>query len=179
MISSEFSRRILICFSVTLLAGPISVEAEHPAPLTLADLKRMSSCELEQVFAHGKAIVPVGKLHGHILCRVEGKLARVRARLGGAVWKGKEFCEDGSFTNRWLMGIRAIPSCAVVASSWYDERPCVVLDYEPGTPIFGNARDEIREVACGLFLARFYRRCPCPLLEGYFALEAGDCCHKH
>src|SRR4051812_7846778 len=177
MMPGYSSRWLLFFVTAGLLAATLPVEADNPAPpspLTLADLKRMSSCELEQVFARGTAVVPCGKLRGYVLCRVEGKLPRVRSRLGGAFWKGKDFCPDGGFTNQWVMGIRAISSSAIIGSSLYDDRPCVVLEHEPGTPIFGNTRDEIREVGCGLYLDRFYKRCPCMVHQGYFALEKED-----
>ena len=62
--------------------------------------------------------------------------------------------------------------------SWHDGNPCLVLDYPSDTPIFGNTRDEIREVAPGLFLARLYETCPRPHFRGYFAIEVQSCCHK-
>jgi hypothetical protein len=50
------------------------------------------------------------------------------------------------------------------------------MEYAPGTPILGNVRDEIREIAPGLYLGRLYERCP-PRFLGYFALEAVSCRH--
>jgi hypothetical protein len=175
MLSASLSPRILGCFSIVLLAATIPAAADNPAPLTLADLKCMSPCELEQVFSRGTAVVPVGKVRGYVLCRVEGKLPRLRTRMGGTFWKGKDFCEDGYFTNLWLGGIRAVDSVAFVAPSWFDDRPCVILEHEPKQVPFGNTRDEFRQVGCGLYLGRFYQRRPCPLHQGYFALEMVAC----
>ena len=36
---------------------------------------------------------------------------------------------------------------------------------------------DLRELAPGVFLGRFSKRCPCQELEGYFVLEFGcECC---
>jgi hypothetical protein len=144
------------------------------AALTLGDLKRMDFCELDQLFTHGTGTAfPVGSAHGTILLRTDGK--RARAKLAGTVWKGKYFYSDGCITNQWL-GFRAISTHIASGSSWYDDKPCVVIEYPPGTAVFGNARDELREIAPGLFLGRFYERCPCQKLQGYFVLELQHCC---
>ncbi len=173
-------RRLLFCAAVALLFGTAPAPADDAvshAPLTLCELKRLSPCELDQQFGRGTAAaLPIGAVRGHILCRVEGKLPGVRTRLGGAVWKGKYFYPDGCFINQWV-GFRAISSCAVIAPSLYDGRPCIVLEYAPGTPIFGNTRDELREIAPGQYLGRFYERCPCQKLQGYFVLES-ECCAR-
>jgi hypothetical protein len=82
---------------------------------------------------------------------------------------------DGSFVNRWAGGVRAIRSHYTIGPSWADGRPAVVMEYPPGTPVFGNTRDELRAVAPGLYLGPIYDRCPCPLLRGYVVLEAEPC----
>lgn len=162
-----------LSLAALLLAALPTLAAE---PLSVCDLKKMSRCELDRIFAGGKAeALPVGAVRGTILCRVAGKLPRVRVKVGGAVWKGKYFYPDGCFTNQWV-GFRAISSSAVIGPSLYDGKPCIILEYKPGTPVFGNTRDEIREIGPGLYLGRFYDRCPCQELQGYFVLEA--CCCK-
>jgi hypothetical protein len=155
-----------------LLALVVAPRAMADGPcLTPRDLARLDRDQLDAVFAAGATPEPpVGFGRGRILLRVDGKMPRVRARLQGLAWKGKVFHADGTFVNQWA-GFRAIASRVEVGPSWYDGRPCVVLAYPPGTPVFGNARDELREVAPGLWLGRFYAVCPCGHLEGYFALE--------
>ncbi len=107
---------------------------------------------------------------GTVLLLVNTKHARLKAHMNNAVWKGKRFEEDGNFINQWLC-FTALRFTLSEGPSWYDGRPCIVLDYAPGTPVFGNARDEIREVAPGLWLGMFYDKEPCPKLRGFFALE--------
>ena len=87
------------------------------------------------------------------MLRLDGKLPRLRARLQGLAWKGKVFHPDGTFINQWA-GFRAISSHVAEGPSWFDGRPCIVLEYPPGTAVFGNARDEIRQVGPNLWLGR-------------------------
>jgi hypothetical protein len=141
-------------------------------PISASQLGKMCPAELDQVFAAGRVeLPPVGPACGRVLLVSSARLPRLRAQLMSSVWKGKLFFPDGSFTNLWVGGVQAVPSCVTIAPSWFDARPCIVLEYPPGSPVFANTRDEIREIAPGLFLGQFYQRCPCPKLQGYFVLE--------
>jgi hypothetical protein len=152
------------------------VRGEPPACLTLHHLKHMSETELAELFAHAEAgSPPVGIGRGRVVHLVDARLPRMRTGMMNVVWRGKVLRDDGSFVNRWAGGIRAIHSHATIAPSWADGRPAIVMEYPPGTPIFANNRDELREVAPGLYLGAFYDRCPCPRLRGYFALQFESC----
>jgi hypothetical protein len=159
------------CLSLALvLTLSLSVRADGPC-LTLQDLARLNRDQLDAVFATGTVgASPVGFARGHILLRVDGRMPAARARLQELVWKGKVFYPDGTFVNQWV-GFRALASSVEIGPSWYDGRPCLILEYPAHTPIFGNARDELREVSPGLWLGRFCAICPSGKLEGYFALE--------
>lgn len=160
-----------------LLPNHAAADACAAAPLTVKQVLRMSPCELDQLFASGVLCEhPVGPWHGKIILRVDKRHPYRTARVQGLVWKGKEFYPDGAFTNRWL-GFRAISSHVHVGPSWFDGKPCLILDYPPGTPVFGNARDELRLIAPAMILGRFYERCPCPKHQGYFVLQpkCGGC----
>jgi hypothetical protein len=159
---------LLVILALTVPAG-----ADGPC-LRPHDLERLDRLQLDAIFATGTASEPpVGFARGHILLRVDGKM--LRARLQGLAWKGKVFHPDGTFINQWA-GFRAIAARVEVGPSWYDGRPCLVLQYPPGTPIFGNTRDELRELCPGLWLGRYYAICPCGKLEGYFTLQSA--CEK-
>jgi hypothetical protein len=161
--------------AVLALTCPPALLADEPC-LTPRDLQQLDCHQLDAIFSKGTAChSPIGLGRGRILLRVDGKMPRLRAKLQGLVWKGKFFSPDGTFTNQWA-GFRAIASHVAIGPSWYDGRPCVVLDYPPDAPIFGNARDELREIAPGVWLCRFYSVCPCGKLDGYFVLEF--CCDK-
>jgi hypothetical protein len=172
-------RHILSTLSIVLLSSSAFAQV-YPSPITVKELKRMDACQLEQLFARGQATaLPVGETKGHVLLRTDAKLPRVRAKMSSAVWKGKTFDDDGEITNRWLGGFKAVSTQAVIGPSAYDGQPCIILEYAPGTAVFGNTRDEIREIAPGIFLGRFYERCPCVKLQGYFVLEVKPCgCKK-
>ena len=131
----------------------------------------MGPQELEGLFRHGTANgIPIGYGRGRPLFVVDAGNPQRRAKLTGVVWKGKHFFPDGHMVNQWAVG-RAVKAPVRIDPSWLDGQPCVHVDYPPGAPIFGNTRDELRELAPGLFLGRYYERCPCPRLKGYFALE--------
>ncbi|MGL4553217.1 MAG: hypothetical protein ACRC33_18790 [Gemmataceae bacterium] len=135
------------------------------------DPEGMSLGQLDALFAAGSGnALPVGAFRGKVIY-LDAKLPKVRMASMNAAWKGKEFGGDGSFINLWA-AFKAVEARAVTEASWYDGRPAAVVDYAPGTPVFGNNRDEIREVAPGVWLGRFYERCPCGAFKGYFVLRA-------
>src|SRR5436309_2133589 len=119
------------------------------APPTLAGppasaLARATPCCWEALFRQGTVgCGPLGPTRGTVLY-ADGAHPRLRARLQGAVWKGKTFHADGTLTNRWLGGVRAVSAAAGVGPSWLDGRPCLVVQYAPDAPVFGGVRDELR-----------------------------------
>ena len=57
--------------------------------------------------------------------------------------------------------------------SWLDGAPSMILDYRGTSRIYGNYRDEIREVAPGLYLGLMYDRTTAPAsLKRYFAFDS-------
>lgn len=169
----HFFRCLLVSGLLTIFPGtfPGSASTSEPGYLTLAHLKHLSECELNRLFEQGSAgEIPVGYGKGRVLLMTEHRMPRLRARLAGAAWKGKEFAEDGTFINQWP-GFQALRSHAEHGISWYDGKPCIAIEYPPDTPLFGNSRDELRGIGPGLYLARLYERCPCPRFRGYFALQ--------
>jgi hypothetical protein len=170
------SHRRLLCCLATIALGVTAPAATAGDPAAVSELRRQTPEELDAQFAQGQAAeLPVGAFRGTVQLRVDARHPRLRARLAGLAWKGKVFEPGGHFTNQWA-GFRAVASQADVGPSWCDGRPCVVLEYPPGSPVFANARDELREIAPGVYLCRFYERCPCPKLQGYFVLVAADAC---
>lgn len=153
------------------------IRADEPVrALTLADLKRMRACELDRVFEQAPpGEIPIGYARGHVLLMMDAMFPKLRAHFAGAAWKGKHFDDRGEFINQWP-GFKALCGRSELGTSWHDGKPCLVLDYPPNTPLFGNTRDEIREVAPGLYLARLYQVCPCPHLRGYFAIQVCSPC---
>ena len=144
--------------------------------VTLESLRSMDRCALDDLFRSGRAVAPpVGYSRGHILCFSECfyRCPRLSAALSGATWKGKHFACDGTIVNQFT-GVKAISSCIVTQKSWFDGEDCIAIDYPPGTPIFADWRDEIREVGCGLYLVRLYSVCSHEF-RGYLALVPQGC----
>ena len=140
-----------------------------------AQLAGLSPDQLEAMFREGKAdAIPVGACKGKILNDLKAKMPRLKIASRQAVWKGKVFYPDGTAINQWA-GFKAIKGHLALSPSWLDGKPCLVLEYEQGTPVFGNTRDELREVAPGVWLGRYYAKCPCGELEGYFVLTFCGC----
>jgi hypothetical protein len=160
---------VLFCASVVGLCEPCG-------GLTLDQLQRMNACQLAELFTRSCVGRPlVGRANGRLLYLTDPKLPRVKVRLANSVWRGKAATEDGYFTNRWIGGVKAIASHYVIGPSWVDGQPAVIMEYAPGTALFANMHDELREVAPGLYMGPVYERFPCPKFRGYVALELEPC----
>ena len=103
-------------FSLGLLAGLILLSALNPslervrgadpgaAPTlyTVCDLKRMTPCELELLFASaGPGQMPSGWTPGELLVLTDFPMPRVSEALARRYWRGKEIEPDGSFINQF------------------------------------------------------------------------------
>ena len=123
------------------------------------DLRSASPAQLEALFRAGNAYpVPPGRYAGQVLRVDDAKLPKVRARLQNTIWKGKHFTGNDQFVNRFPIGIEAIPAAGRMEASWTDGCPAYVIDYPPGSPLFGPNRDELREIAPGVWLGRVWNR---------------------
>lgn len=168
--SATFVAIVILLTTVPAFAG------EPGCLVTMHQLKRMSLCELDRLFEQSSpGATPHGYGRGQVLLMTDYHFPKLRARMTSCVWKGKHFEDCGEFINQWP-GFKALRGHGELGVSWHDDKPCLVLAYPPGTPIFGNTRDELREVAPGLYLARLYETCPCPRFRGYFAVETCQTC---
>jgi hypothetical protein len=177
------SRQVLLGLTLALFPGqaatqePVFDDLAHPAgspcaPTTLRQLQRLRDHELERLFAQAEApLPPVGYVRGQVLTLEGFRFPRVGVKLTGLVWKGKHFDEEGRFINQWNC-FKALHSRAAYGPSWFDGGPCLVLEYPPGTPLFANMRDEVRQVGPCLYLIRAYSRSPQPQFRGFVGLQA-------
>lgn len=132
----------------TVVAVAFALAVVPPA-LTAA-----TACCLEDLFRQSSlGCAPLGPTRGTVLF-ADGKHPRGKARLQGFVWKGKTFHCDGTFTNRWLGGVRAVSEHVRVEPSWLDGEPCLVMQYAPDARVFADVRDEVRQLAPDLWLGR-------------------------
>jgi hypothetical protein len=141
--------------------------------LSLDRLVRMGPAELEQLYAGGTlGPIPPGKVRGQALLDPGTRLAVPKSRASRLVWQGKIFRSDGQSAINRFFGIRMIKADVYVAESWRDGRPALILDYSRTSMLYAPYRDEIRQVAPGLYLGlMFDRRKSPPSLKMYFALE--------
>ena len=148
------------------------------ASLTMKQLIRMSPCELEQLYAQGiMAPIPAGKIRGQALLNPGTKLAVPTSRGSRLVWQGKIFNADGQTAVNRFFGVRLIKANVYQAESWRDGRPALILDYSQTSLLYAPYRDEIRQIAPGLFLGLMFDRSTCPAkLKMYFALECTPQC---
>ena len=135
--------------------------------LTARDLPLMRGKQLDALFANAPAgEIPVGKGSGQALMATGTFAARPLMTITRLLaWQGKVF--DGpSHTLRNLIspfGFKAITADVYVDASRLDGKPCIVLDYSKTSRVAGFVRDEIRQVAPGLYVGLVYagkRRLP-------------------
>ena len=143
-----------------------------PQPQTMDQLVRMSPAELHALFAASPAApVPSGFLPGRAIKDPGSRRTVANARRTRLVWQGKIFRDDGTMINRFFGAGRAIPADVSVGESQIDGRPALVLDYSRSR-LWPTVRDEIREVAPGLYLGIMYRDGAPTNPPMFFALDA-------
>ena len=129
--------------------------------LTQNDLLDLSSDELDDLFRRSPAgEIPNGDADGKVLVgsendKVSDNVAWIAKTLA---WKGKVFDrEKGDLKNKILpFGIKAVRAKVYKQASWDDGKETVVLDYSKTSFVARKVRDEIREVAPGLYLGLVY-----------------------
>jgi hypothetical protein len=157
-----------------LLAGALETKGQSVEPgVTLDQLLGMTPAQIEGIYRQGAAVaIPPGRVRGTALLAPGTRRARIVSRGARLLWQGKVF-EEGEQTavNRFF-GMRVIRGQLYEGPSWLDGGPSLVLDYSQTSRIYADNRDEIRQVAPGLFLGLMYNRTTSPPeLSMYFALE--------
>lgn len=126
------------------------------ASLVIASSVAAPTADWETAFRQAPlGLAPVGHTRGTVL-DADGRFPRMKARLQGSIWKGKTFHGDGTFTNRWVGGIRAGTASTYEEPSWLDGQPSLVVQYPPTALVFRNTRDKLRQVAPNVWLGRTF-----------------------
>lgn len=105
--------------------------------------------------ASGPGRIPNGLADGTALIAPGSSFNFVIARAVKLfVWQGKAFdAKRGVLTNRISpIGLHAVVAEVYEGTSWFDRKPCIVLDYSRTSRIAHWVRDEIREVQPGVYL---------------------------
>jgi hypothetical protein len=128
--------------------------------LTEQRLLDMNRAQLDALFADCPAgAIPNGRAQGTAIM-VPGTV--LNAAMAQAVrlfaWKGKTIdAQRGSLRNRISpFGVHAIAARVYEGPSWFDGKPCIVLDYSKTSLVARFIRDEIRLVAPGFYLGKVY-----------------------
>jgi hypothetical protein len=150
---------------------------EATGATTARELLAMPAGELDALFRSSPAgRCPAGLGAGTAIMAPATLFARPLAALTRVLaWQGKEFAVDGRSLRNLLspVGWRAVDAEVYRGRSRVDSQPCIVLDYSETSRTAKWVRDEIREVAPGLYLGVVFvrsRRVPVR-----FALEFADC----
>lgn len=125
-------------------------------PLDAAQLLKMSQAQLDGLFRASPAgDIPRGEAVGTAIIDPGTALSEIAAKfVHFFAWKGKVFdAETGQLRNEILpIGMKTIVAKVYKDKSWFDEKECIALDYSQTSLIAHWIRDEIREVAPGLYL---------------------------
>jgi hypothetical protein len=123
------------------------------SPATLITAKRS---ELATLFGSGRVgSIPDGHGRGTVLIGTGGIISRLTAAASYALaWRGKMVNARAERLKNILtpLNIQAIEAVVYKQDSWYDGDPCIVLDYSKTSLVARQIRDEIREIAPGVFL---------------------------
>ena len=119
-------------------------------------LLEMSEQELDDLFTRSPAgPIPRGECDGTVIAAPGTEFAEIAAKVAHFLaWKGKVFDpERGELQNR-ITPVRPARGRrqGVPGDSWFDHKQCIVLDYSETSLVAHWIRDEIREVADGLYL---------------------------
>jgi hypothetical protein len=155
--------------------APGETQAAAAAPLCLEQLACLSWCDLEQLYRQATpGTIPAGYLRGQAIYCPSAPFSPARSKVSQSLWHGKHFCPaDGTLINQWCLGAQAVRARVGYGESWLDGKPSIIMDYRGMSHVWGDVRDEIREVGPGLYLGLMYRcKAGQPRMKLFFALQA-------
>jgi hypothetical protein len=137
-----------------------NIDKEVTMAYDVEQVIKMSEDELDQLFsvsesgeipdgeAKGTAIIAPGTAYNHAVAQIINYFA----------WQGKIFdAKSGTLKNEITpFGLRAILAKVYKGDSWFDHKPCIVLDYSETSMVAHRIRDEIRKVADKQYLGKVY-----------------------
>jgi hypothetical protein len=153
---------ILFCSTLALSsANDMRAPIPHCCTSDTHSLETLSACswpELDDLYRHSPpGRPPTGIMRGQAIYDQTQAFSKLRTAGTKALWLGKEFSpEQGMLINRWRLG-RAIKAEVYSGQSWLDGGPALVMDYRNTSFVWKNVRDELREIAPGLYLGVMFR----------------------
>ena len=128
--------------------------------IDINQLMNMSRSQLDDLFRQIPAgDIPNGEAQGTAIIAPGTQIEEAAAKfIHLFVWQGKEFdAAQGVLRNEILpIGLKAVIAKVYQDTSWFDGKECVALDYSQTSIIAHWIRDEIRQVAPGLYLGIVY-----------------------
>ena len=118
----------------------------------------MSQEELDQMFSSGEVgEIPDGEARGTAIIAPGTPYNYAIAQvINFFAWQGKVFDAKTSTLKNEIspFGFRAIIAKVYKDDSWFDHKPCIVLDYSETSMVAQRVRDEIRKVADKQYLGK-------------------------
>ncbi|MUG97288.1 hypothetical protein F7734_35150 [Scytonema sp. UIC 10036] len=129
--------------------------------ITMKDLMAMTPTELDNLYKNSPiGEIPNGQSNGKVLFVFQISMWEVFSSLiDSFLWQGKIFDrEQGLLLNRLtVFGLHMVDAKVYRGNSWLSEGESIILDYSKSSFFLAQKiRDEIREVAPGLYLGQAY-----------------------
>lgn len=128
--------------------------------LTTTDLVKMSQTELDELYQNSPiGEIPDGDSKGTAMIIPGSVLAKVLLLpIKLLAWQGKVFYRDQDFLLNKVspFSFKAIKAKIYRGESWVCEGESTILDYSKTSFVAQKIRDEIREVAPGIYLGSAY-----------------------
>ena len=129
-------------------------------PYDVPQLLKMTQAQLDELFtSSAPGDIPDGQAEGTAIVAPGTPYTQEIANfINHFAWQGKVFdAKKGVLKNRILsFGLNAIIAKVYKAPSWLDKKECIVLDYSETSFVAQWIRDEIRQIAPGLYLGKVY-----------------------
>ena len=164
---------LMTAFFLHSTSGTAAWAQAQASALSVDRLVRMSGPELDALYRQGISVgMPPGRVRGTALLAPGTRRNVALARGTRLVWQGKVFEPAEALAVNRFLGLPMIRAQVFQDQSWLDGAPALVLDYSRTSRVYAQYRDEIRQVAPGLYLGLMYDRTTAPpTLKTYFALE--------
>jgi len=154
-------------------ASSLVAPAASSEPLSASSLIRMGGPELDSLYRQGASVsLPAGRVRGTALLAPGTRRNGAMASGTRLVWQGKTIDATNAIATNRFFGLPVVRAQIYQGTSWLDGAPALILDYSRTSRVYAQNRDEIRQIAPGLFLGLMYGRAtPQPDLKMYFVLE--------
>ena len=133
--------------------------AQHPG-IGLPNLMRMSRAQLDDLYrASATGSIPEGDTLGTAIVGpgtwYEGLMACIARWF---LWQGKVFAPGGAalINKISVLSVQAIRAQVYKGKSWLDGGDSIIIDYSKTSRLARKVRDEVREVAPGVYLGKVY-----------------------